>query len=133
MYAFGCTMYAVMAKIHLYRDGRFVGANMWVLRDAINAGARPDLECESLAGIPPAAKDLMEECWAGKPEARPADFQQIVQRLQSCIESQPNSQEDDGANSNPMFNHLTLRTSMTDLHVNDADTSNRRAVDVATL
>ena len=137
VYAFGCTMYAVMAKMHLYKDGRFEGANIWVLREAINGGARPDLECESLAGIPPAAKALMEECWAGKPDERPADFQQICQRLQLCIESQPDKQEggdSDGERAptnNPMFDNPALRASMRKLNVNDADTGNGRAVHAA--
>ena len=137
VYAFGCTMYAVMAKMHLYKDKRFESANIWVLREAINGGARPDLECESLVGIPSAAKALMEECWAGKPDERPADFQQICQRLQLCIESQTDGQEEDGdggsdgaSADNPMFDNPALRGSMKDLHVNDADTdtTNKRGV-----
>ena len=76
----------------------------------------------------------MEECWAGKPDERPADFQQICQRLQLCIQAQPDKQEGDGeraSTDNPMFGNPALRASIRDLHVNDADTSNKGAVDAA--
>jgi serine/threonine protein kinase len=90
IYAFGVTMWACMTRARPYDSEQKAssGSNIWVLRNQIARGKRPEVSTNpALLEAPTALLQLMQECWEADPAKRPfGGFAAIKHRLMQLQE-----------------------------------------------
>jgi hypothetical protein len=88
VYSFGVMLWAVIAQAKPYSSEKFKRMGIWTLRSEIVGGTRPDITGANFplaATAPWAVMQLVTECWNADPAKRPADFSDVIERLEASL------------------------------------------------
>jgi hypothetical protein len=88
VYSFGVMLWAVIAQAKPYSSEKFKRMGIWTLRSEIVGGTRPDITGANFplaATAPWAVMQLVTECWNADPAKRPADFCDVIERLEASL------------------------------------------------